>query len=61
MWSRRAARALGLEGYGLTPGCGGDLVLVETETVAEAVAQQPGQRTVVKQGRVEASDVVTLP
>ena len=34
------ARALGLEGYGLAPGCGGDLVLVEAETIAEAVAQK---------------------
>ena len=50
------ARALGLDGYGLAPGCGGDLVLVEAETVAEAVAQRPGRRTVVKRGRVVARD-----
>jgi cytosine deaminase len=55
------ARALGLEGYGLAQGCGGDLVLVEAETVAEAVAQRPGRRTVVKRGRVVASDGVGLP
>ena len=48
------AQALGLEGYGLAPGCGGDLVLVEAETIAEAVAQRPGRRTVVKRGRVVA-------
>lgn len=52
------ARALNLEGYGLTPGCGGDLVLVEAETVAEAVAQRPGSRTVVKRGRVVAREGV---
>jgi cytosine/adenosine deaminase-related metal-dependent hydrolase len=52
------ARALGLAGYGLTPGCGGDLVLVEAETIAEAVAQRPGGRTVVKRGRVVARDGV---
>jgi len=50
------ARALGLDGYGLAPGCGGDLVLVEAETVAEAVAQRPGRRTVVKRGSVVARD-----
>ncbi|HEY1411877.1 MAG TPA: amidohydrolase family protein, partial [Rhodopila sp.] len=48
------ARALGLTGYGLSPGCGGDVVLVAAETVAEAVAQRPGVRTVVKRGRVVA-------
>jgi cytosine/creatinine deaminase len=52
---------LGLEGYGLAQGCGGDLVLVEAETVAEAVAQRPGRRTVVKRGHVVASDGVSLP
>ena len=52
------AQALGLEDYGLSPGCGGDLVLVEAETVAEAVAQRPGRRTVVKRGRVVARDGV---
>ena len=48
------AEALGLQGYGLVPGCGGDVVLVESETIAEAVAQRPGSRTVVKRGRVVA-------
>jgi cytosine/adenosine deaminase-related metal-dependent hydrolase len=52
------ARALGLEDYGLSPGCGGDLVLVEAETIAEAVAQRPGWRTVVKRGRAVARDGV---
>jgi cytosine/creatinine deaminase len=46
------ATALGLPDYGLTPGCGGDMVLVAAETIAEAVAQRPGMRTVVKRGRV---------
>ncbi len=36
------ARALGLADYGLAPGAYADLVLVEAETVAEAVAQRPG-------------------
>jgi cytosine deaminase len=50
------AKALGLTGYGLAPGCAGDVVLVAAETVAEAVAQRPGARTVVKRGRVVAKD-----
>jgi cytosine/adenosine deaminase-related metal-dependent hydrolase len=48
------AKALGLQNYGLAPGCGGDVVLVAAETVAEAVAQRPGMRTVVKRGHVVA-------
>jgi cytosine deaminase len=48
------AKALGLRDYGLAPGCGGDVVLVAAETAAEAVAQRPGMRTVVKRGRVVA-------
>jgi cytosine/adenosine deaminase-related metal-dependent hydrolase len=55
------AQALGLEGYGLAPGCGGDLVLVEAETIAEAVAQRPGKRTVIKRGRVVAREGVAEP
>jgi cytosine/adenosine deaminase-related metal-dependent hydrolase len=54
------ARALGLEDYGLAPGCSGDLVLVEAATIAEAVAQRPGRRTVVKRGRVVAREGVTV-
>ena len=55
------ARALGLEDYGLAPGCGGDLVLVEAETIAEAVAQRPGRRTVVKRGCVVVREGVAEP
>ena len=46
---------------GWPKGARGDLVLVEAETVAEAVAQRPGRRTVVKRGRIVARDGVTLP
>jgi cytosine/creatinine deaminase len=54
------AKALGLPNYGLAPGCGCDVVLVAAETVAEAVAQRPGARTVVKRGQVvvRAGEVV---
>jgi cytosine deaminase len=48
------AKALGLQNYGLEPGCGGDVVLIAAETVAEAVAQRPRLRTVVKRGRIVA-------
>jgi cytosine/adenosine deaminase-related metal-dependent hydrolase len=55
------ARALGPQDYGLSPGCVGDLVLVAAETVAEAVVERPGRRTVVKRGRVVARDGVAAP
>jgi cytosine deaminase len=55
------ARALNLEGYGLTPGCGGDLVLVDAATIAEVVAQRPQPRTVVKRGHVIVREGVLEP
>ena len=54
------ARAMALEGYGLEPGDAADMVLIEAETVAEAVAQHPGRRTTIKAGRVVAENGVAL-
>jgi cytosine/creatinine deaminase len=48
------ARALGLAGYGLESGCAANFVLIAAETLAEAVAQRPGDRVVVRGGRVVA-------
>ena len=48
----QGARALGLPDYGLTPGCFADLVLIDAETVAEAIAQHPDGRTVIRRGAV---------
>ncbi len=48
------ACALGVARYGLAPGDAADFVLVDAETVAEAVAQHPGGRTTIKAGRVVA-------
>ncbi|GHD50097.1 cytosine deaminase [Thalassobaculum fulvum] len=50
------AAIMGAEGYGLTVGSAADLVLVEAETAAEAVAFHPPRRLVVKRGRVVARD-----
>jgi cytosine deaminase len=49
-----AAKALGLPDYGLAPGCRGDVVLVTAETLAEAVAQHPSPRVVIRGGVVVA-------
>ncbi|MCP8940762.1 amidohydrolase family protein [Alsobacter sp. SYSU M60028] len=56
----QGARALGLAGYGLAEGCVADLVLVDAETAAEAVAAPPPRRVVVKAGRVVARDGETI-
>ncbi len=50
------AAVLGLEGYGLAPGCRADLVLIPAGSVPEAVAGVPGGRTVLKHGKVIAGD-----
>jgi cytosine deaminase len=50
------ARALGLQAYGIDIGCFADFVLVPAETIAEAVAQRPNDRVVVRRGRLVAKD-----
>jgi cytosine/adenosine deaminase-related metal-dependent hydrolase len=45
-----AARALGLSDYGMHAGCYADLVLVAAETLAEAIAQHPPIRQVIRRG-----------
>ncbi len=52
------AAAIGLTSYGMAPGDAADFVLVDAETVAEAVAQHPGARTTIKAGRVVAENGV---
>lgn len=46
-----AARACGFAGHGLGVGDRADLVLVEAETLAEAVVARPARRAVVSHGR----------
>ena len=48
------ASVMGLTDYGLAPGCHADFVLVEAETVAEAIVSRPVRKLVVKSGRVVA-------
>lgn len=50
------AQVMGVEHYGLAVGSAADLVLVEAETAAEAVAFHPARRLVLKRGRVVARD-----
>ncbi len=46
-----AARALGIEGYGLEKGCLADFVTLDARHVHEAVVARPTRRTVYKAGR----------
>ena len=56
MATHGGARVMRAEGYGLAPGDAADLVLVEAETAAEAVAAHPARRLVLERGRVGARD-----
>jgi cytosine deaminase len=47
---------MGLPSYGLKQGDFADLVLVDAETVTEAVAARPARRLVLKRGRPVARD-----
>jgi cytosine deaminase len=55
------ARGCGFEAYGLVPGDRADLVLVDAQTVAQAVVSRPVRRLVVSGGRVVARGGVLLP
>ncbi len=46
------ARIMGLEGYGLAPGCHGDLVLLDATSPAEAIRLRAARIAVVRRGRV---------
>ena len=49
-----AAKVLGLEGYGLAPGCHADFVLLEARDVVEAIRLRATRLAVVRRGRVIA-------
>ncbi|WP_102106893.1 amidohydrolase family protein [Oceaniglobus roseus] len=53
-----AAKAMGLEGYGLEEGCRGDLVILQAADPAEAIRLSPARLAVVKGGKVIST---TLP
>ncbi|WTW99531.1 amidohydrolase family protein [Streptomycetaceae bacterium NBC_01309] len=52
--THEAAAALGLTGYGLTPGGRADLVVVDAASVPEAVAGHPARLLVLHGGRIVA-------
>lgn len=54
--TRGGAGVMRLDGYGLEPGCPADMVLVDGETLAEAVVEHPPRRLVLKTGRIVAEN-----
>jgi cytosine deaminase len=58
MVTASAAQVLGVSAYGIAPGSPADFVVVEAETLAEAIAAHPRRKLVVKAGTVVARDGV---
>jgi cytosine deaminase len=54
-----AARAIGLEGYGLAEGCRADLVVLDARGPAGAITEQAEKLWVIKDGRVVARNTRT--
>jgi cytosine deaminase len=48
------ARVMGLSDYGTSPGCAGDLVILDALTAAEAIIRNADRNYVIKRGRVIA-------
>ncbi|MDG4647508.1 amidohydrolase family protein [Roseibacterium sp. SDUM158017] len=46
------AKVLGLEGYGLEPGCHADMVLLQARDPAEAIRLRPNRLKVIRRGKV---------
>jgi cytosine deaminase len=49
------AKTLGLEGYGLAPGCNADMVVLQASTKMEALRLRPARLFVIRRGRVVAA------
>ena len=49
-----SARIMGLDGYGLEPGCYADMVLLQARDVTEAIRLRPNRLKVIRRGKVIA-------
>ena len=56
MVTSNAARALGLEGYGLAEGAAADFIVLDAQHIPEAVVARPKPRDVYKAGRLVAAN-----
>ncbi|MGI3167918.1 amidohydrolase family protein [Pseudooceanicola sp. C21-150M6] len=58
-----SARIMGLEGYGLAPGCRADMVILQANDPAEAIRLRPNRLKVIRAGKVIAEiapEITTL-
>lgn len=61
MVTTRGARVLGLDGYGLEPGCFADMVLLQARGPIDALRLRPARLAVIRRGRVIASTPEVRP
>jgi cytosine deaminase len=54
-----AARVMGVTGYGIEPGCAADLVVLDADSMHEALRLQAARSWVIRQGSVVASTSTT--
>ncbi len=54
-----AAHLMGVSGYGLEPGCAADLVVLDADTMHEALRLQAARRWVIRRGAVVAQTQAT--
>ena len=53
--TQNGARTMGLEAYGLEPGCHADMVILQAADAIEALRTRPARLQVIRRGRVIAS------
>jgi cytosine deaminase len=54
-----AARVIGVTGYGIEPGCVADLVVLDADSMHEALRLQAARSWVIRQGSIVASTSIT--
>jgi cytosine/creatinine deaminase len=54
-----AARVIGVTGYGIEPGCVADLVVLDADSMREALRLQAARSWVIRQGSIVASTSIT--
>ena len=52
--TENGAKTLGLEGYGLAPGCHADMVILQAGDVLEALRLRPARLAVIRRGKIIA-------
>jgi len=55
-----SARIMGLDGYGIAPGCNADMVILQAKDPAEAIRLRPVRLKVIRRGKVIAETAPEL-